>query len=268
MRLEIDVSPSIRERQAFEQWGESGRERGVDRIEARWVGAYSDRLPPLPPKLIAFPDGELPGDWVQYSGRSHLVELFETRYKLFKQEVFIVHGVVIWPDHSHRFLERNVFIRNRRTARRGVLRLRRALVEVVSARRCRDSARTAGMLAAAFTARTKQHKIVCDDLGHVLFLAGRLIVPGAGLQAAFDVDLAALLQILAGNLRQPLPQHHIVPFGAVLPLAVFALETLVGGQGDLRDRRALRRELHFGILAKVSNQDDFIYAFHGCRLLH
>jgi hypothetical protein len=53
----------------------------------------------------------------------------------------------------------------------------------------------------------------------------------SGPQAAFDVDLAALLQILAGDLGQPLPEHHVVPLGAVLPLAVFALEALVRGQG-------------------------------------
>src|ERR1700675_1704440 len=46
-------------------------------------------------------------------------------------------------------LERNVFIRNRRTASRRVLRFGRALIEVVSARGCRDSARAAGVLATA-----------------------------------------------------------------------------------------------------------------------
>ena len=120
------------------------------------------------------------------------------------------------------------------------------------------------MLTAAFAASAEQHQIVGHDLGHVLLLAGLFVVPGAGLQAAFDVDFAALFQILAGNFRQPLPEHHVVPLGTVLPVAVFAFEALVGGQGDLGDRCALRRELHFGILAKVSNQDDFVDAFHEC----
>src|SRR5208337_2571158 len=104
-------------------------------------------------------------------------------------------------------------------------------------------------------------------LRHVLLLAGLLVVPGAGLQPAFDVDLAAFFQILPGDFRQSLPEHHIVPLGAVLPLAVFALEALIGRQGDLRDGRALRRELYFGILAEISNQDDFVYTFHKSKLL-
>ena len=41
-----------------------------------------------------------------------------------------------------------------------------------------------------------------------------LILPLAGAQGAFDIDLAAFLQILTGNLRQAIEKHHPVPFGA------------------------------------------------------
>src|SRR5208282_140170 len=118
------------------------------------------------------------------------------------------------------------------------------------------------MFAAAFAASPEQDDVIADDVGHVFLLAGLLVVPGVGSNAAFDVYLAAFLEILSGDLRQPLPEHDVVPLGAILPLAVFVLVALVGGQGKLRHRLALRRVLNLGILAKVSNQDDFVYAFH------
>ncbi len=95
-------------------------------------------------------------------------------------------------------------------------------------------ARTTRVLAATFAASAKQYEIVGYDLGHIFFLTRRLVVPRARLQSAFDVDFATLFQVLAGNFREPLPEHHIVPLGAVLPLAIFALEALVGRQRDLR----------------------------------
>src|SRR5277367_2948147 len=161
-----------------------------------------------------------------------------------------------------RNLERYIFVRNRRTASGAVFRLRRALIEVVAARR-RRSARTASVIAAALASSAEQDQIVGHHFRHVFLLARGLVIPGTCLQPAFNVDFAAFFQVLAGDLRQPLPEHHVVPLRAVLPLAVFAFEALVGGQRDLRDRRPLRREFHFRILAKISNQNDFIYAFAG-----
>ena len=63
-----------------------------------------------------------------------------------------------------------------------------------------------------------------------------------------------------------LPQHDVVPLGAVLPLAALVLETFVGGQSDLRHRRAAGRGLDFGIFAKIADQNDFVDAFscHKC----
>ncbi len=43
------------------------------------------------------------------------------------------------------------------------------------------------------------------------------------MQAALDVDLAALGQILARDLGKPLPEHHVVPFRALFPLSVLLL---------------------------------------------
>src|SRR5580704_878874 len=101
---------------------------------------------------------------------------------------------------------------------------RGALVEVVAAAGGRrGSPRTAGIVTTTFAAAAEQHQIVGHDFGHIFLLPRRLVVPRAGLQAALDVHLTALFQILTGNFGQPLPEHHVVPLGAVLPLAVFAL---------------------------------------------
>ena len=86
------------------------------------------------------------------------------------------------------------------------------------------------------------------------FWPAGLVVPRAGLQASLDVDLAALLQIFAGNLGQALPEHDVVPLGAVLPFAGLVFEALVGGDGQLGHGRALRRVFHFGIFAQISDQ--------------
>src|SRR5918996_4640884 len=43
-------------------------------------------------------------------------------------------------------------------------------------------------------------EVVTDDLGLVLLLAALAVFPGAGLEAAFEIDLLALLEILPGDL--------------------------------------------------------------------
>ena len=97
-------------------------------------------------------------------------------------------------------------------------------------------------------------------------MVGLFVVPGAGLQTALDVNLAALLQIFAGNLSQSLPQHDVVPLGAVLPLAVFVFEAFVGGQRELRHGCAAGCEFHFGIFSQIADQNDPVQAFacHEC----
>src|SRR5437879_5652729 len=123
-----------------------------------------------------------------------------------------------------------------------MLRFRHALVEVVTASACtgRRAAGTAAEVAAtaAFAASTEQDYVAGYHLGHVLFLPRGLVVPRASLQSSLDVDLAALLEVFAGDLGQALPEHHIVPLGAVLPFATLVLKALVGGDGQLGDRGA------------------------------
>ena len=96
-----------------------------------------------------------------------------------------------------------------------------------------SAARAAKVSTTALAFTAEQDQVAAHNFGHVLLLAAGLVVPGVGLQAAFDVHFAALLQIFAGNFRQALPQNDIVPLGAVLPLAALVLETFVGGDGSL-----------------------------------
>ena len=85
----------------------------------------------------------------------------------------------------------------------------------------------------ALAASTQQNQIAGHDFSHIFLLPRSLVVPRTRLQAALDVNLATLLQILPGNLRQALPQHYVVPLRAVLPLAGFIFEALVGGDRQL-----------------------------------
>ena len=86
------------------------------------------------------------------------------------------------------------------------------------------------------------------------------------MQTSFDVDFAALFQVLAGNLGQPLPQNDVVPLGSVLPLAGLVFIAFVGGQREFRHRCAGRGVFQFRVLPKIANQNDFINALtcHQC----
>ncbi len=86
------------------------------------------------------------------------------------------------------------------------------------------------------------------------------------MQPSLDVDLAAFLQVFAGDFRQALPEHDIVPLGAVLPLAALILVTFVGGYGELGHRCAAGGVLDFGVLAKIADENNFVDAFacHEC----
>src|SRR5579864_7632182 len=121
-------------------------------------------------------------------------------------------------------LKRNVFVRDRPRSSR--LRLGHTLIEVVASAGRRAAGAASGFSAAAALATSsQQNQVAADNLGHISFLAGGFVVPRARLQASLDVHLSTLLQILARDFRQTLPQHDIVPLGAVLPLAAFVFES-------------------------------------------
>ncbi len=88
----------------------------------------------------------------------------------------------------------------------------------------------AGGLAAAAARLAEQRQLVDEDLGAVLLLAGLLVVPGAGLDLAFDEDLRAFLDVVAHDLGGALEGDEVVPLGLVGPVAVLALLAVGGGE--------------------------------------
>src|SRR5579864_2102824 len=109
-------------------------------------------------------------------------------------------------------------------------------------------------------ARTEQNKIASDNLCAIFLFPALPVLPTRGLQLAFNVELRSFPDVLAYDLRQPLPSHNAVPFCSVLPLIVPVLEAFVRGQTDPRDRNAARRVLHFRVLADIADQNDLIHA--------
>jgi hypothetical protein len=87
-------------------------------------------------------------------------------------------------------------------------------------------------------ARTEQDKIASDNLCAVFLFSALPVLPTFGLQLAFNVELRSFPDVLAYNLRQPLPSHNTVPFGSVLPLIVRVLEAFVRGETNPRDGNA------------------------------
>ena len=113
--------------------------------------------------------------------------------------------------------------------------------------------------AATFAAAAQHLHFIGDDISGVLLhavLAGVLVVT----QAAFDVDRAALAQVLAGNLAELAEEHHTVPFGAFLLVAILVLADAGGGQADAGDRHAALGVLHVRVVAEVADQDDLVDA--------
>src|SRR5690606_20536329 len=115
--------------------------------------------------------------------------------------------------------------------------------------------------AAATLAHAAKHlHLVGDDVGRVAFdalLVGVLV----GAQRAFDVDLAALLQVLTGDLGQAAEEFHAMPLGAFLLLAGLLVRPLLGGgDADRGDGRAGRRVPGLRVVAQVAYQDDLVDA--------
>src|SRR5690606_9920551 len=113
-------------------------------------------------------------------------------------------------------------------------------------------------------AATAEHlHLVGDDLGDVALLAvlaGELVVA----DRAFDVDLAALAQVLAGDLAELAEQLDAVPFGALLGVAVTVLAHAGGGQAERGHGHAALGVLHVGVIAQVAHQDDLVHASGHC----
>src|SRR5271156_3681436 len=119
------------------------------------------------------------------------------------------------PGHSNceTALKRNIVVRDLGAGKFLVVH-RGSLIEGTGV-----GSRTAAATAVFRATARQQHNVVDDDLGAVLLLPGCLIIPGAGLNPAFDVQLGALLHVVTNDFRHPLVRGQVVPLGAVLPLA-------------------------------------------------
>src|SRR6266849_9640863 len=79
----------------------------------------------------------------------------------------------------------------------------------------------------SFAAAAEHAEIVGHNLeaGPLLPL---FVLPFAGLDAPFDVNQRAFLQILLGDFRLLTPHNNLVPLGALLPLAIPVLVSFIG----------------------------------------
>src|ERR1700761_1079493 len=144
----------------------------------------------------------------------------------------------------------------------GLLRVAATLLAAAAA----ALAATVAATAAAFTvaASADQDQIVDDDLGAVDLLAAVLVVPGARGEASFDVELVALLHVVADDLRGARVGDDVVPFGAILPLARLVLVAVGGGDREVGDPLAAGEELDLRVLAEIAEQCDLVDALcHG-----
>jgi len=129
--------------------------------------------------------------------------------------------------------------------RRGAL-LRFAAAHVVAA-------------AHATTIAATQHlHFIGDDVDGVAFDAV-LVRVLAVLQATFDVDRLALLQVLAGDFRQSVVEGDAVPLGFFDRFAAGLVLAAAGrGDADRADGGTAGCVAHLGIAATVADEDDFV----------
>src|SRR5882762_3912057 len=123
--------------------------------------------------------------------------------------------------------------------------------------RRRAGARRAGRPAAP----APEHlQVITDDLGRVAIVA-LLVLPFAGAQAALDVDLRALAQVLAGDFRQAPEERHAVPFGTLLLLTgLLVAPALTGCDAQVRHGRAGGHGAGLGVGPQVTDENDFVDA--------
>src|SRR5690606_1104761 len=114
--------------------------------------------------------------------------------------------------------------------------------------------------ATAFAATTSEHlHLVGDDIGEVLLdtvLAGELVVADRTL----DIDLSALLQVLAGDLAKLAEQLDPMPFDLLDLVAVNHLAQAGGRQAKRADGHTYLSVLHIRIVAKIADHDHLVVA--------
>src|SRR6516162_5583367 len=139
--------------------------------------------------------------------------------------------------------------------RRAVIGLERNVVVEIAARRCDHAgstvscARGSCVIPVPPAVEEDQHPIVgCQmDLCAVPVRA-RLVLPFAGAELAFEVELGALLQVLFCDLTQALIENDdAVPFGPFDAVAALVFPALAGGNDERDDRLAGLGRAHLGV---------------------
>ena len=84
------------------------------------------------------------------------------------------------------------------------------------------------------------------------------VVPLARLDAALDKYERSFLQVLLGNFRLFAPNDNLVPFGALLALAIAVLVGFIGGKRKVADGLAGARVSSLRVAAQTSHQNYFV----------
>src|SRR6266852_7402379 len=135
-----------------------------------------------------------------------------------------------------------------------------SLIEVFAAGAgtCAAASSCSGTCCGALRASTEHAKIVGDNFKAGALLAF-LVLPFAGLDAAFDKNQRTFFQILLGDFGLFAPDDDLVPLGALLALAVAIFVGFVGGDGKIGDGLAASGVARLGIAAQAADENDFIH---------
>ena len=118
------------------------------------------------------------------------------------------------------------------------------------------------MSALATTAIGQELEAFADDFEFAAFLAGFLVVPGIHLQTAFDVNAAALAEVLLGEFRLTTPEGDVDEGGLFLFLSLVVVPNPVDGEGDVRHCRAFGGVAQFRIPGEIPDKHDFVEIGH------
>ena len=119
----------------------------------------------------------------------------------------------------------------------------------------------AASTAAAVLARADELHGLGVDLGRVPLVAV-LVLPLAGLDAAFDVDGSALRQVLVAHLGGAAPDDDAMPLRAFLTFAALVRPVLARGEREVDDGLTVRGLAQLGVTSEVADEDGFVDTCH------
>ena len=93
-------------------------------------------------------------------------------------------------------------------------------------------------------------------------LAGGLVLPTVELETALDVDRAALLAVLAGDLGLTAPEGHVDEGRLLALLATLGGVDTVHGDAEIGDRASLGGVFDFGVTGDIPDQHHFVEVGH------